>query len=379
MSGDIEKRIKDLAGLVNGPFYSYDKNRILQNCNKFLAIPYKHKSIHFAMMANSNLEFLKIVKEAGINVFVNSVLHLELALELGYSGEEIVYAASAMDNSTMERVYSSGANLILDSIGQYHQWQSGFPGTRIGIRCNIGDKVVPRKTTGGFFIGNESRLGLSLDAVLSLEGDPNIKGLHIYVGTNITDIKYFLNCYEQIIALAAYFPELEYIDFGGGFGVGEKDFVEFDTVTYGRKVSQLMNKVSAKLGRSIQLILEPGRIIGFDSAYFVCRVVDIKRRNRQQLIGVNASSVQFPRPLFYPDSAYHPVYILSANGSLNGESGISSSIYGCSTYSRDYLARNVELPETNVGDIIAFGHAGSYCATAYTSFLGFPKAEELFS
>lgn len=374
-----ERRIRDLSESVNGPFYIYDKNIILRNCNKFLAIPYEPKSIHFAMMANSNPEFLKIVKEAGMNVFVNSVMHLEAALQLGYSGQEIVFAASAMDSQTMQKVRLCGANLILDSIGQYKQWLSLFPGKKIGIRCNIGDIEVAKNTTGGYFIGNESRLGFTMEAINSIKGDPNIKGLHIYVGTNITDINYFLNCYHHITDLAAYFPELEYIDFGGGFGMGEKDFIEFDTITYGKKVTELMKQVSAKLSRNIQLILEPGRIIGIDTAYFVCKVVDIKHQNSHQLIGVNASSVQFPRPLFYPGNAYHPVNILSKNGSSNNRPGVNSSIYGCSTYSRDYLARDVELHNTSVGDIIVLGHAGSYCATAYTRFLGFPNAEEYFS
>jgi len=38
----------------------------------------------------------------------------------------------------------------------------------------------------------------------------------------------------------------------------------------------------------------------------------------------------------------------------------------------------VELPAAHIGDIVVFGQAGSYCSTAYTSFLGFPKAEEYF-
>jgi diaminopimelate decarboxylase len=107
-------------------------------------------------------------------------------------------------------------------------------------------------------------------------------------------------------------------------------------------------------------------------------VTDIKIFNDQQLIGVNASCVQFPRPLFYPDSAFHPVSVVRNNGSSTGNSIMPSSIFGCSTYSRDYLAREIDLPQAHIGDLVILGHAGSYCATAHTSFLGFPKAEEYF-
>jgi len=374
----IGNRILELSASYGEPFYLYDTKSIQQNCSRFLSIPYPSKSIHFAMMSNSTPEFLMIIKEAGLNVFVNSKMHLELAIQLGFHDAELVFAASAMDEPTMIQVKQSGAIVILDSVGQLNQWVSLFPDTGVGIRCNIGEMVVPKKTLAGYFIGKESRLGLSIDSIGALEGNPAICGLHMYAGTNITDINYFIECYNQITRLAGLFPGLQYLDFGGGFGIGEKTTKEFDFENFGIRVSRLMNKVSEKAGRPIKLLLEPGRIVGVKSGYFVCRVVDIKEQNNQQMIGVNASCVQFPRPLFYPDDAYHPPAILQKNNCSDDTSGLLTSIYGCSTYSRDFLAKHVILPQASVGDVIVLGHAGSYCAAAHTDFLGFPKAKEYF-
>lgn len=378
ISEHLLEKIREYTDSGNTPFYVYDTKRIQENCRDFLNIPYNPLSVHYAMMANSNPRFLNIIKQAGLKIFVNSLLHLEMALDLNFRGDEIIYAASAMDESTMRQVKSNGVKLILDSIGQFELWQTLFPDAGIGIRCNIGDLVVPRKTNGGHFIGNQSRLGLTMDTIYSLKGNPCISGLHIYVGTNISEINYFLDCYKHVLDLAEFFPKLEYIDFGGGFGSGEKVKKRFNIQGYGRKVTELMNDITSISGRKISLILEPGRIIGADAGYFVCKITDIKMRNNQQLIGVNASSAQFPRPLFYADTAYHPVSIVSRNNTASDKTGRLSSIYGCSTYSRDYLARDVDLPPAHIGDIVILGHAGSYCSAAYTSFLGFPKAEEYF-
>jgi diaminopimelate decarboxylase len=378
INGHLLEKIREYTDAGNTPFYVYDTKRIQENCREFLNIPYTPLSVNYAMMANSNFRFLNIIKQAGLKIFVNSLLHLEMALDLKFRGDEIIYAASAMDESTMRQVKSSGAKLILDSIGQFELWQSLFPDAGIGLRCNIGELVVPRKTTGGHFIGNQSRLGLTMDTIYSLKGNPGISGLHIYVGTNIPEIDYFLDCYKHVLNMAEFFPKLEYIDFGGGFGSGEIVKKSFDIHTYGRKVTELMNDITSISGRKISLILEPGRIIGADAGYFVCKITDIKMRNNQQLIGVNASSVQFPRPLFYPDNAFHPVSIVSRFNTASDKTGRLSSIYGCSTYSLDYLARDVVLPQAHIGDIVILGHAGSYCSTAHTSFLGFPKAEEYF-
>jgi len=378
LSNRLLEKILELNGEGNTPFYIYDTGRIQENCREFLRIPYSPLSVHYAMMANSNPRFLEIIRQAGLKIFVNSLLHLELAQQLNFKGDEIVYAASAMEASTMQRVEASEAKLILDSPGQFALWQRLFPDTGVGIRCNIGELVVPRKTNGGYFIGNQSRMGFDLEAINSLKGNPCIKGLHIYVGTNISEIDHFLDCYHHVANLAQFFPKLEYIDFGGGFGAGERILNAFDLSAYSRKVTRLMNNLSDKAGARIGLVLEPGRIIGADAGYFVCKITDLKMVNHQQLIGVNASSVQFPRPLFYPDSAYHPVALLKGIHVAPNHPGRLSSIYGCSTYSRDFLAREVELAPAQVGDIVVLGQAGSYCAAAYTSFLGFPKAEEYF-
>jgi diaminopimelate decarboxylase len=378
LSKTLEHKIRKLSNSIDAPFYIYDTNRIRQNCQKILDIPYSPKFIHFAMMANSTPQFLKIIKEAGLRIFANSITHLDVAMKLGFRNKEIVFAASAMDKSTMRKVASSGAYCILDSLGQLDQWRALFPDKNVGMRCNIGDLVVPKKTLAGYFIGRESRLGLTPDALKKIKGDSSIMGLHIYVGTNIVDIDYFLECYNQITQLAVYFNGIQFLDFGGGFGLGEKSPDEFDMQVYGKRVTDLMNKISAKLGRSIQLILEPGRIIGGDAGYFVCKVTDVKKRDNHLLIGVNASCVQFPRPLFYADSAYHPVTIIHSHSLPSSKCRLVSSVCGCSTYSRDFLARNVLLPVPSLGDIVVLGYAGSYCATAYTHFLGFPQAQEIF-
>ncbi len=378
LNKQLKNKIKEISNSGNGAFYLYDTKKIQQNCRELLNVPYAPKTVHFAMMANSTPQFLNIIKQEGLNIFVNSVMHMETAMQLGYKGRQIVFAASAMDEVTMRKVNDCGALVILDSIGQFEQWRSLFPNSGVGIRCNIGKMVVPKKTLAGYFIGNESRLGLTIDEIDKLKGNPHILGLHIYVGTNITDVSYFLECYSHIVKLAEWFPDLRFLDFGGGFGLSEGSSTEFDMETYGQNVLALMNQVSEKAGRQIRLILEPGRIIGGDAGYFICKVVDIKGRGSNQFIGVNASSVQFPRPLFYPDSAYHPVSILRNNDSLNDEFTQVSTIYGCSTYSRDFLAQNILLPQVSVGDLVVLGYAGSYCATAHTSFLGFPRVKEYF-
>lgn len=377
MNAELTSHIRALADTQSGPFYLYDRAKIEANCRPFLAIEYPHKSIHFATMANANSLFLKLIKDQGLGVFVNSPGHLSLARELGFAGQDIVYAASAMDQSLMRAAHDAGALLVLDSLGQLAQWRGLFSDAGVAIRCNIGELVEARLTRGGYFLGKQSRLGFTLDELRALQGAQDIIGLHAYIGTDILELDYFKSCYAALVQLARLFPRLELIDFGGGFGLPRDGSQTFPFAAYGAFVGDLMQALSGELGRPIRLVLEPGRVIGGEAGYFVCRVTDVKQRNGTQLVGVNGSSVQFPRPLFYPDDAHHPVSVLHRNGCADSAVR-NTSIYGCSTYSRDFLCRDTPLSGVELGDLLVFEQAGSYCASAYTHFLGFPPAEELF-
>jgi diaminopimelate decarboxylase len=309
---------------------------------------------------------------------VNSLQHLDLVTSIGFQGPEVIFTASAMDERTMRMVHDRGALVNLDSPGQIREWLRLFPDGRAGLRCNIGELVKPQGTRAGYFLGRESRLGLTMDQVRALVGAPWVEGLHLYVGTDILDLTHFRECYEHLAKLARLFPSLRYLDLGGGFGVGRTEAEQFDIETYGRMVTDLMRNVSTQAKRSVRLVLEPGRIIGATAGWFVCRVTDVKPREGRMLVGVNASVAQFPRPLFYPDSAFHPAVLLPADGRAAAALEVPTDVFGCSTYSRDYLARGVELPAAEPGDLVVFGQAGAYCASAHTAFLGFPRPEEHF-
>jgi diaminopimelate decarboxylase len=372
----VENRIRAIAARHEGPFYVYDRQEIRRICQDFLAIPWTEKSVHFATMANASPDVLRAVREAGLAAFVNSLGHLDLVLSLGFRPEEIVFTASAMDAHTMRRVHEVGVLVNLDSLSQAAAWQAAFPSAPAGLRCNIGDRVTPRQTRAGYFLGRDSRLGLTIPEIEVFSGATWVNGLHLYLGTDIRDLGHFRECYEILAELARLFPGLRYLDFGGGFGV-PRDGEVFDFAAYGRMVEQVMSRVSRDLGRTVRLVLEPGRLISAEAGHFVCRVVDVKERPGRLVVGVNASSAQFPRPLLYPEDAFHPVTLLFCGGPRGAlEDPLPTDVCGCSTYSRDYLSRGVLLPPARPGDLVVFGHAGAYCSSARSDFLGFPAAAE---
>jgi len=64
----LVEQIQAIAERHPGPFYVYDRATLRSRCDVFTAIPYDNKGIHFASMANTCPEFLRIVREAIRNV-----------------------------------------------------------------------------------------------------------------------------------------------------------------------------------------------------------------------------------------------------------------------------------------------------------------------
>jgi len=379
LSQKVQEWVNKNRYSIGEPVYIYDKDLIVEACNNFKSIAYPNTAIHVATMANCNSDFLKIIKNEGFNVFVNSKLHLEAAKNVGFEAEQIIFTASSISKEMIHKIHDENILVNLDSLSQLNFWFENFPEKPVGIRCNIDNiELEPKKSRAGYFIGENSRLGLTIEEIQSIKNKDKINGLHIYVGTDITDVDYFISFYKALIDLSKDFPNLEYLDFGGGFGISEENKTALDFKLYGERLTKLMTDFSAERNNPIKLILEPGRIIGGQSACFVCEVTDIKSRGGVQYVGVNASSTQFPRPLLYPDESFHPVKLIGKNGEIKAGQETKSKVSGCSTYSRDFLSHHVELPKAEIGDLIVLENAGAYCAAMFTTFLGFDKPEEIF-
>jgi diaminopimelate decarboxylase len=169
----------------SAPVYIYDTQKIREYCKRFVSIPYDPKSIHFATMANSNPDFLRIIHEEGLGVFVNSPEHLKLVRDIGFQENDIIFTASALCRDSMKLASDAGVIIYLDSPSQLQQWQEIYPDKPVGIRCNLGRMVTPMKTHASYFIGEESRLGFTPEEICKQKDNQNIMRLHLYVGTDI--------------------------------------------------------------------------------------------------------------------------------------------------------------------------------------------------
>lgn len=361
-----EKSISAVLSRQSTPCYLYDEALIRRNAERFTGLSYPHKAVHFASMANNNPELLRLLHGAGMGIFVNSVKHLRLALDCGFAPTEIIYTSTGVRRSDLELIAELGVAINLDSLGQLELYGTIAPGTSCGIRLNIDENSL-----GNVFIGAESRIGLlenelEVAAKIADRYRLTITGTHVYLGTNIASLDTMMRGVARTLELSDHFPELAYVDLGGGFPVTEEGIDEFDYPKYDEAISRMFTDYSDKRGRPIKLILEPGRALFGDTAVFATSVLDVKNRPDRVLACVDASATLIPRSLFYGE--YHEVHVLGRSGEPPAER--PADVVGATTYSRDFLAKGAALPPLRTGDVLVFGNAGSYCYSMMTQFLG---------
>lgn len=301
----------------------------------------------------------------GVGACVNSVPHLELALESGFSPEAIQYSSTGLNRADMERVARSGIRINVDSIGQLRQWAS-LGGTEAGLRVNARSLSSDRP---------QDRIGMDLQDVgvaraLASELSVKVRGLHIYIGTNIQSHEGLVPAMSRLFTLAEQFPHLRYLNIGGGVGVNySHQGPEFDLLAYGRAVADCRERLRQNTGVEALVILEPGRRLTASCAKLLARVTDVKVLGGRRYVAVDASVAIFPRPFHHPDSP-HRIWHLSA-GMARGKH-VETVVVGRTTFSGDILGPALLPEDLEVGDVLVFDDAGSYSQSMASRFLGQP-------
>jgi diaminopimelate decarboxylase len=254
----------------------------------------------------------------------------------------------------------------LDSLDQLRDLASLGGASEVGLRLLIDDEDHP------------NRIGVTaaeLTAALEIAQGSKLRitGLHMYAGTNTLKAGRFIACLERMIEASDGLPDLEYLDVGGGFGVAYKEErSRLDLQTLGREVSRRLQALSQKRGRTIRLIIEPGRLLIAEAGTLLMKVVSVKERGGRRYIGVDSTVGNI-----VVESVYHPYHRIEALAPRGQTLEIPTDVCGNTTHSRDYLGRSCRLPELLPGDILALLDAGAYGYAMSSHFLNRPRPAEV--
>ena len=133
---------KELIQKIGTPIYVYEKNKIIDNCNRLKnSIDYENKEVHYAVMCNNNKEILKLIKDLGLSVQINSLYELELVKKLEFDKNKISFTSIGLDNKLLKKLISKDIQINLDSLEEVEKYCKLNPGGNFGIRVKMKENI----------------------------------------------------------------------------------------------------------------------------------------------------------------------------------------------------------------------------------------------
>jgi diaminopimelate decarboxylase len=361
---------RSLIDSYGSPLYVYDGEELTATIDRITrSIAYPATRFYFACVTNGNVNLIEIFDRSGWGLHGNTPGDIYLGLQAQIEPSRIIYSGSNLDRQQMQELLDWGIiTFNLDSISQLEllcdlgQQISSSKPLRLGLRLNLPE------LTGDSRIGvmpAEFDRGVDIAARAGLK----IAGLHFYRGTGTNATAAFTTAIDRVIEVANLLPDWQYLDFGGGFGYPyHRDGAAFDWSEFG---DVLTRKLTA-LDRQIDLAIEPGRAAIAGCGTLLTQVVSIKWQGEKQIVGVDTTVGNLSVP------SVHGGYrqIMAIDGRDN-DSNYLTDVCGNTTYSRDYLGKNCQLPRLKIGDILAILDVGAYGYAMSSHFLHCPRPAEV--
>jgi len=385
---DIINKFKDLET----PFYYYDMGILretLAACTNASAKYGFH--VHYAMKANFNPKVLDMIQSFGVGADCVSGNEVKAAIDHGFDKGKVVFAG--VGKSDKEINFALDADIFcfnVESVQELHiindlaKAKNKKASVAIRINPNVDAHTHHFITTGL----DENKFGVNIwqlpDVAEALRNCPNLQflGIHFHIGSQITDMEVYKSLCTRINEMQDWFEDhgfpVKILNAGGGLGVdyhnpdtnGMADFESYFEV--------FKNFLNVKPGQEVHF--ELGRALVAQSAALIARVLYVKNGQKKNFLILDAGMTELIRPMLY--QAYHGIENLSQDsGVKNQESGqsIKYDVVGPICESTDCFRKDVDLPESFRGDLIAIRTAGAYAEVMASGYNLRDRVQSVYS
>ena len=362
-------------------------------------------SVHYAFKCNSVPAVIEAVRRAGLKAEVMSPLELELALHLGYGGEDIVVNGPGKTAAFLKTAVESAVRLInVDSLHELALLNeiAGAAHKRVDILLRVNPDLVPKGMNAGSATGSRKGCAFGLDlrggevreALGLLRDLPGIRfrGFHFHIGTGIRDARAYSRVLDRLAPLfrdtrAAGF-RVDVVDVGGGFAARTtREMSSRELLIYqgfgrlpagaARAACSTFEDFSWEIGRALrrvfpaeelpELITEPGRSVVSPNQFLLLTVSQVKARPRvRKWLITDGGLGTVTLPTFYE---CHEVLLADDVRRPRTE---CVTIVGPVCFASDVVYRNIRMPEVRAGEVVAVMDSGAYFLALESSF-GFPR------
>jgi diaminopimelate decarboxylase len=402
-------RVTEFAEEYGTPLHVVNQPRLIVTAERFIGTIrqiYPGKStVYYAFKCNSVPAVVQYIKKGGLKAEVMTEFELDLAINLGFMGEDIIVNGPCKTNAFLKKCINHQVRLIVvDSIEELYHLHHLTEETEqtVNILLRVNPNYTPKGLNAGSATGNRKSCAFGLDlksgeVVQTLQRIKNLStikflGFHFHIGTGIRDPKAHANVIRKLFPLfritqSMGFP-INICDIGGGYAsfttrafTTKELLLQQSTKYFPGKINSHENITLHDFGREItkalldyfvpdnlpELILEPGRSIASANQFLLLKVHRIKKRQGigRWIItdgGIGTNSL----PTYYE---YHEVFL--SNQVTRPISG-KATIIGPCCFAADIVYKNKPMPDVKSGEVLAIMDTGAYFTSLESNF-GFPR------
>ncbi len=369
---------RELLERFGSPLYVYDE-QVLRARLREIANLVRHRPFHpsISVKANGNPHLLAVAREEGLRGDAMSPGEILLLERAGFRVEDMFFIPNNVSDDEFHFAHSRGILTSLDSIDQLRSWARLFPDSRVSLRVNPGtgdghhEKVVTA--------GSRTKFGIlpsELDEARSILTESGIRlvGLNQHIGSGFLEPSRYLQAAATLLTLAESFPELEFVDFGGGFGIPYREHESrLDLALLGRSLDTLLSDWCRRTNRTIEARVEPGRYWCAECGTLLGTVHAVKPRGEGVIAGTDLGFNVLQRPAMY--DSWHGIELVPAT--IGERATIPVTWVGNICESGDILGKDRVSPMPLPGDAVAVRDAGAYGWSMSSSYNARPRAAEV--
>lgn len=363
----MKERLIEQLGNKPTPFYYYDTELLQETLDAVLkeTSDKENYHIHYAVKANANPQILNIIKNAGIGVDCVSGGEIEASLKAGFPSDKIVYAGVGKSDWEIQLglrndIFCFNVESIpeLEVINEIAGQENKVANVCFRINPNVGAHTHANITTGLA----ENKFGIAMEDMLKVirlnQSMTNIHymGLHFHIGSQITEMDDFqalcVRINELQDQLEAEGITSEIINVGGGLGIDYSDPDKNPIPDFKSYFGTYKEHLKLRPGQSLHF--ELGRSITGQCGSLITKVLYVKKTTAKQFAIVDAGMTELIRPALY--QAHHKIDNLTSKS----ESEETYDVVGPICESSDVFDKDINLPQTLRGDLLAIRSAGAY-------------------
>lgn len=321
-----------VAAEYGTPVYVYNekilRDRMRQVAGVITKYPY---TANYSVKANTNIHILKLALEEGLNCDAMSPGEITLLLKAGFPKERIFFIPNNVAESELAFSIEKGIMTSLDSLAQLELYgetwkalsaagKAAAGSERCAVRINPGvgaghcDKVVTA--------GKKTKFGIQeadIPEIFTIAGRYGLKiaGINQHIGSLFMDPQPYLDAVTNLLRIARGFEKLEFIDFGGGYGIPYhklQDEAPFPMEDFKKRLEPILDEFVADYGYAPLFKSEPGRFCVAEGSVILGRVHAVKQNNGVTYAGTDVGMNVLVRPSMY--DSWHDIELLGGEGNV---------------------------------------------------------------